>query len=52
MLAINPSDVIAVIKSCMPQVILMGVALALAIVVSIAVCKMKKPMKKIKSKRK
>lgn len=47
MLAINPSDVIAVIKSCMPQVILMGVALALAIVVSIAVCKMKKPMKKL-----
>ena len=47
MLAINPSDVIAVIKSCMSQVILMGVALALAIVVSIAVCKMKKPMKKL-----
>ena len=47
MLAINPSDVIAVIKSCMSQVILMGVALALAIVVSIAVCKMKKTMKKL-----
>lgn len=47
MLAINIDDVVTVINSCMSQIIALGVCLALAIIVTIAVFKMKKAERKL-----
>lgn len=47
MLAINMDDVINVLNSCKPYLIALGVVLALAIVVTVACMKMKKPVKKL-----
>ena len=43
MLAINMDDVINVLNSCKPYLIALGVVLALAIVVTVACMKLKKP---------
>lgn len=45
MLAINMDDVINVLNSCKPYLIALGVVLALAIVVTVACMKLKKPVK-------
>lgn len=47
MLAINMDDVINVLNSCKPYLIALGVVLALAIVVTVACMKLKKPVKKL-----
>ncbi len=47
MLAINWDDVIKVLTSMRPHLIAIGVILALAIIISIAVIKMQKPKKKL-----
>ena len=43
MLAINMDDVINVLNSCKPYLIALGIALALAIIVTVACMKLKKP---------
>ena len=45
MLAINMDDVINVLNSCKPYLIALGIALALAIIVTVACMKLKKPCK-------
>ncbi len=45
MLSINIADVIAVIQTMIPQLIVLGVALVLAIIVTICAMKAKKPLK-------
>ncbi|SHH55648.1 beta-glucosidase [Butyrivibrio fibrisolvens DSM 3071] len=45
MLSINIADVIAVIQTMIPQLIVLGVALVLAIIVTICAVKAKKPLK-------
>ena len=45
MLSINIADVIAVIQTMIPQLVIIGVALVAAIVCTIAVMKLKKPLK-------
>lgn len=47
MLSINMNDVITVIQSCKSQIIALAICLLLAIIVSIACMKMKKPIKKL-----
>ena len=47
MLAINMDDVINVLNSCKPYLIALGIALALAIIVTVACMKLKKPVKKL-----
>ena len=47
MLAINPSDVIAVLKACKLEIIVAIVALLLAVIVTIAVHKLAKPGRKL-----
>ena len=47
MLAINMDDVINVLNSCILYLIALGVVLALAIVVTVACMKLKKPVKKL-----
>ena len=47
MLAINMDDVINVLNSCKPYLIALGVVLALAIFVTVACMKLKKPVKKL-----
>ena len=47
MLAINMDDVINVLNSCKPYMIALGIALALAIIVTVACMKLKKPVKKL-----
>ncbi len=47
MLAINIDDVINVLNSCKPYLIALGVVLALALIVTVACMKMKKPLKKL-----
>ncbi len=47
MLAINMDDVVNVLNSCKPYLIALGIVLALAIVVTVACMKMKKPVKKL-----
>ena len=47
MLAINMDDVVNVLNSCEPYLIALGVVLALAIVVTVACMKLKKPVKKL-----
>ena len=47
MLAINMDDVINVLNSCKPYLIALGVVLALAIVVTVACMKLRKPVKKL-----
>lgn len=47
MLAINMDDVVNVLNSCKPYLIALGVVLALAIVVTVACMKLKKPVKKL-----
>lgn len=47
MLAINMDDVINILNSCKPYLIALGVVLALAIVVTVACMKLKKPVKKL-----
>ena len=47
MLAINMDDVINVLNSCKPYLIALGVVFALAIVVTVACMKLKKPVKKL-----
>ncbi len=46
MLAINIEDVINVLNSCKPYLIALGVILALAVIITIAVMKLPKPKKK------
>ena len=45
MLGINPEDVKAVLQQIQPQLIILGVVLALAIIITIAVLKVKKPLR-------
>ena len=45
MLGINPEDVKAVLQQIQPQLIILGVVLALAIIITIAVIKVKKPLR-------
>lgn len=47
MLAINMDDVINVLNSCKPYLIALGIALAIAIIVTVACMKLKKPVKKL-----
>ena len=47
MLAINIDDVINVLNTCKPYLIALGVILALAVVITIAVKKLPKPKKKL-----
>ncbi len=47
MLAINMDDVINVLNSCKPYLIALGVALVLAIIVTVACRKLNKPVKKL-----
>lgn len=47
MLAINIDDVINVLNTCKPYLIAFGVVLALAIIVTLAVMKLAKPLKKM-----
>ena len=47
MLAINMDDVINILNSCKPYLIALGIALALAIIVTVACMKLKKPVKKL-----
>ena len=46
MLAINIDDVINVLNTCKPYLIALGIILALAVVITIAVMKLQKPKKK------
>ncbi|MBO6284122.1 MAG: hypothetical protein J6M63_09375, partial [Pseudobutyrivibrio sp.] len=45
MLSINIADVIAVLQTMIPQLIIIGVALVAAIIVTICAMKAKKPLK-------
>ncbi|MCR5031863.1 MAG: glycoside hydrolase family 3 C-terminal domain-containing protein [Lachnospiraceae bacterium] len=45
MLSINVADVIAVLQTLVPQLVTIGVVLLLAIIVTVAVMKLKKPVK-------
>lgn len=47
MLAINMDDVMNVLNSCKPYLIALGIALAIAIIVTVACMKLKKPVKKL-----
>ena len=47
MLAINMDDVVNVLNSCKPYLIALGIILALAIIVTVACMKLKKPVKKL-----
>ncbi len=47
MLSINVNDVITVLQSCKPQIIALVVCLLLAIVVTVACLKVKKPLRKL-----
>ena len=47
MLAINMDDVLNVLNSCRPYLIALGIALAIAVVVTVACMKLKKPVKKL-----
>ena len=45
MLGINIADVIAVLKTMIPQLIIIGVVLVAAIIISLVAIKVKKPLK-------
>lgn len=47
MLAINMDDVLNVLNSCKPYLIALGIALAIALVITIACMKVKKPLRKL-----
>ncbi|MDD7636665.1 MAG: glycoside hydrolase family 3 C-terminal domain-containing protein, partial [Clostridiales bacterium] len=47
MLAINIQDVMNVLNSCKPYLIALGIVLALAVIVTVACMKVKKPLKKM-----
>ena len=46
MLNINPADVIAVLKTMIPQLVILGVVLLAAIIATISVVKAKEPLRK------